>query len=155
MWFSLSFNHFTSNLKRISAEKLKKSFSIESDPFDIQGRTCIATCQGNKQLCVSNARAEVQQCEADKRRQNEDCMQRADTTYEICINSIGNYSAAHIKNMRSSCASNKSINQSSCGRSYRTCSASSNCKFDYRQCFKLCGGQIKATNICVRNCNKN
>lgn len=117
-------------------------------PPSAQGRTCVATCQGNQQLCISNARAEAQQCESNARQQVEDCNRNADNAYRDCVRyntSAGNSHVAY-------CRSRHDTDRQSCSNYRPYCNASTNCDAGYRQCFQQCGGTVQATRVCYQNC---
>ena len=126
-------------------------------PASAQGRTCVATCQGNKQLCAINARGEQQQCQANNVQRKKDCFERANSTYRGCVRSIGSHtSTQHQRSRRSGCSTTRDIARNNCGNrySYSRCRSNGNCDSGYRQCFKQCGGKVKATRVCYQNCDK-
>lgn len=144
-------------LSACSTEPRYKTEYTLTPPSSSQGRTCVATCQGNKQLCITNARLATQQCQADNRQGKLDCYDQAKASYRSCLRNIGSHtSAQHQQIRRSGCASTRSSAKSQCNLNfgYRTCNANSSCDREYRGCFKLCGGTVKSQRVCYQNCGK-
>lgn len=125
-------------------------------PASAQGRTCVATCQGNKQLCAINVRGEKQQCRADKKSQAQDCKRRAGDSYRNCLNRTPPGTSASSRSLqrthRSYCRTKRDTDRNNCGYRSSSCRPSTDCDRDYRGCFKQCGGKVHARSVCYRNC---
>lgn len=142
-------------LAACSTEPVYRTQYTLTPPSSAQGRTCVATCQGNQQLCIGNARAEVQKCEADRRHRQRECLDLADQNYRSCLSRIRYGNASSRQTQRQSCESSQTLSRSNCtNRYYANCSPDSDCDGQYRNCFRLCGGQVQARRVCVRNCDK-
>jgi hypothetical protein len=117
-------------------------------PDSAQGRTCVATCQGNQQLCISNVRAEAQKCESDARQHVQDCNRNADDSYRNCVNYNTSSGSTHI----GYCRAKRDTDRQTCANYRPYCNASTNCDGSYRECFKQCGGKVQANRVCYKNC---
>lgn len=98
-------------------------------PEAVAGRSCVYNCEIIKRQCIDLQNRDAQDCE-----------RRSDWEIRDCESRIR-------------LAENRSPKWYECGG--ETCSADiERCDGEYRGCYELCGGRVKATTVCVSNCEQ-
>lgn len=140
----------------LSDPRYETQYSLTA-PKSAQGRQCAVMCHGNRQTCAANVSAETRQCTADNR---QNCRRRARSQFRSCLDNMPRGTTASARDIQrahhSNCRSSLGSDRSYCDRSSfrRECRPNTDCAADYRQCFKLCGGDVLETRVCVKNCDK-
>lgn len=122
-------------------------------PQSAEGRTCVAICSGNQNSCEANRRTachrDPDQCERRGREAFETCRSRQ--TYLGPQSTQSTHEVARLQ-----CQSEADNALRNCQGEIEVCerNAIGSCRQDYNACFASCGGQIKRTQVCVRNCDQ-
>ncbi|WP_372398503.1 hypothetical protein ABMY26_17685 [Azospirillum sp. HJ39] len=102
-------------------------------PASEAGRLCVAQCRQAQSICESAKELAIQTCRAES-------LTRAHADYQAYLKSLPK--DFNRKKM-------KSIGDFDRGSS---CSSNLYCSYDYKECFKSCGGRIEQQTYCVKDC---
>lgn len=103
-------------------------------PTSAEGRACVTACESSRM-----------QCEMIEQQRGALCEQQADMEYERCRSRSEDQYNACTASGRSGCFHEVCIR--------RSCSTSADaCVQTYNRCYGTCGGNVRATEVCVSGC---
>ena len=103
-------------------------------PQTSEGRGCVSQCEGHRMQCEALQQQQHMLCEQQANMQQQTCRTQADTAYNSCVAS-GNTSCFRRVCIRRTCMPQTGA-----------------CVPQYNRCYSTCGGQVQASQVCVRRC---
>jgi len=133
-----------------STEPVYKTFYNYVAPSTTSGQTCVNTCETNRLLCEQRVDAKQQRCQQDAESQYQQCYKDTKDKYNACLSDLQRQYGVNWSKYQTNCSYYHNVNN--CRKT--DCYRNSNCKSVYTQCFKSCGGIVKADTRCVSHCDK-